>query len=169
MARRASGYLGRILITGEDVLLVVRQHPLFLWGRLIGAILFAIIVVAVVWALQVYVFDRPEIAYGYVLALLALPTAWWRWLVWSNRQYVVTNRRVMSLSGVFTKEVIDSLLEKVNDLKTDQTLLGRVFGYGDIEILTASEAGINAIRHISRPLEFKRLILDAKERLEHGH
>jgi uncharacterized membrane protein YdbT with pleckstrin-like domain len=168
MARRAHGYLRKVLLGDEDVLLSVRQHWLFLWGRIIGAVLFAAVVIAAVAGLQFAFPDMPQIAWGYLGALLALPVLWWRVLVWQNRQYVVTSRRVMQLSGVFTKEVIDSLLEKVNDLKTDQSLLGRLFGYGDIEILTASEAGINAIRHIAGPLEFKRFILDAKERLEHG-
>jgi uncharacterized membrane protein YdbT with pleckstrin-like domain len=168
MADRPHGYLRKVLAGDEVVLYSVRQHPLFLWGRIIGSVLFAIIIVAVVWALQTFIVTSPEIAWGYLLALLALPTIWWRVLVWQNHQFIVTSRRVMQLSGVLTKEVIDSLLEKVNDLKTDQSLFGRMFGYGDIEILTASEAGINDFRRISHPLEFKRAILEAKERLERG-
>jgi uncharacterized membrane protein YdbT with pleckstrin-like domain len=162
------GYLRKVLARDEAVLYTVRQHPLFLWGRIIGAVIFAILILAAVWALRYYVIDSPQLAWGYLLALLAAPTIWWRVLVWRNHQFVVTSRRVMQLSGVFTKTVIDSLLEKVNDLKTDQSLFGRMFGYGDIEILTASEAGINDFRHIANPLEFKRAILEAKEQLERG-
>ena len=163
------GYLSKVLAHDETVLVVVRQHGLFLWTKIIGAVLFAAAIIAAVWALQYYTTpDRPELVYGYPLALLALPVIWWRVLVWQNHQYVVTSRRVMQISGVFTKEVIDSLLEKVNDLKTDQTLLGRILGYGDMEILTASEAGANDFRRIAHPLDFKRAILDAKEMLERG-
>jgi uncharacterized membrane protein YdbT with pleckstrin-like domain len=169
MPFKPRGYLAKVLAHDENVLVVVRQHGLFLWARIIGAVLFAVFVGAAVWALQRYTaLDRPELIYGYLLALLALPVIWWRVLVWQNHQYVVTSRRVMQISGVFTKEVIDSLLEKVNDLKTDQTLLGRIFGYGDMEILTASEAGANDFRRIAHPLDFKRAILDAKETLERG-
>jgi uncharacterized membrane protein YdbT with pleckstrin-like domain len=167
MPGSAHGYLAKVLARDEEVLFTARQHPVFLWGRIIGAVLFAILTIAAVWGLQ-QVIESPQLAYGYLLALLALPTIWWRVLVWQNHMYVVTSRRVMQLSGVFTKEVIDSLLEKVNDLKTGQSLFGRLFGYGDIEILTASEAGINNFLHITHPLEFKRAILDAKERLERG-
>lgn len=167
MSAEAHGYLAKVLAHDEQVLFVARQHGLFLWGRIIGAVLFATVVIAIVAGLQL-VIDSKAVAWGYLLALLALPTLIWRVLAWRNHTYVVTSRRVMQLSGVLTKVVIDSLLEKVNDLKTDQPLLGRIFGYGDIEILTASEAGINNFRRISHPLEFKRAILDAKERLEHG-
>ncbi len=169
MRAKVHGYLKRVLAHDEEVLLVVRQHPLFMWGRIFGALVFAIMVIAAVGGLQFYAMPgQPEIAYGYLLALLAAPVIWWRVLVWRNHQYIVTTRRVMQMTGVLTKEIIDSLLEKVNDLKTDQSLIGRIFGYGDIAILTASEAGVNSLHHISQPLEFKRAILDAKEALEHG-
>jgi uncharacterized membrane protein YdbT with pleckstrin-like domain len=168
MPVRPRGYLRKVLAHDEAVLVVVRQHVLFLWGRIFGALVFAVAVIAAVWALQVYTELGPQYAYGYLLVLLALPVIWWRVLVWQNHQYIVTSRRVMQISGVFTKEVVDSLLEKVNDLKTDQSLLGRIFGYGDMEILTASEAGVNDFRRIAHPLEFKRAILDAKENLERG-
>ncbi len=52
----------------------------------------------------------------------------------------------MQISGIFNKSVIDSSLEKVNDIKMDQSALGRMFGYGDIEILTASELGVNLFK-----------------------
>ena len=37
---------------------------------------------------------------------------------------------------------------KVNDVKMEQSFLGRLLGYGDIEILTASELGVNLFRRI---------------------
>ena len=41
-------------------------------------------------------------------------------------------------------------------------------GVGTIEILTASDVGINQMRRIGRPLEFKRAMLDAKRNYAHG-
>ncbi|MDQ3006138.1 MAG: PH domain-containing protein [Chloroflexota bacterium] len=86
-------------------------------------------------------------------------------LVWRNKAYIVTNRRVIQISGVFSKDVVDSSLEKVNDVKMSQSFLGRVFGYGDIEILTASELGVNLFHEINEPVEFKQAMLNAKERM----
>jgi hypothetical protein len=43
--------------------------------------------------------------------------------------------------------------------------LGRFFGYGDIEILTASELGVNLFHQIAEPVEFKTAMLNAKEKL----
>jgi hypothetical protein len=61
--------------------------------------------------------------------------------------------------------VVDSSLEKVNDVKMSQSFLGRMFGFGDIEILTASELGVNLFHEIGDPVGFKTAMLNAKERL----
>src|SRR5262249_12604394 len=46
------------------------------------------------------------------------------------------------------------------------SVFGRLFGFGDLEILTASEAGISKLRMLREPDDFKRTMLDAKHELE---
>jgi uncharacterized membrane protein YdbT with pleckstrin-like domain len=87
-------------------------------------------------------------------------------LRWNTHQYVVTNRRVVQIFGLFNKNVTDSSLEKVNDVRMDQSFWGRIFNFGDIEILTASELGINRFTFIGDPIGFKTAMLNAKFRLE---
>lgn len=162
-----TGYLKHVLSHDEKIILMVRQHWLVLVGHLLLPGIWCIAILAAVSAARVYLLpDQPEVFYAYALVLVPLAQVIWRYIVWHTQSFVMTNRRVLHLSGVFEKQVSDSLLEKLNDIKTDQTLLGRIFGYGDIEILTASEAGISNLRHIARPLEFKRAMLDGKEALE---
>ena len=72
------------------------------------------------------------------------------------------------MSGVISKNVTDSSLEKVNDVKMMQSGLGRMFNYGDIEILTASELGVNRFTHIAKPIELKTAMLNAKAKLDKG-
>ena len=50
----------------------------------------------------------------------------------------------------------------------EQSALGRMFGYGNIEILTASELGVNTFKHIENPVGFKQAMINAKERLDYG-
>jgi len=64
--------------------------------------------------------------------------------------------------GVLAKRVLDSSLDKVNDVLLEQSLAGRLLGYGNLQILTASEQGINRLDTIPRPLAFKRAMLAAK-------
>ena len=84
-------------------------------------------------------------------------------LNWWNEQYVITNRRVVQVEGIINKHVIDSSLEKVNDVVLDQSVWGRFLGYGDVEILTASEIGVNRLDRVAHPVRFKREMLNQKE------
>ena len=86
---------------------------------------------------------------------------------WYNRKYIVTSWRVIQLSGIINKAVIDSSLEKVNDIELNQSFFGRIFGFGTVEILTASDIGVNKFKTIRDPLRFKNNIINAKERLGH--
>jgi uncharacterized membrane protein YdbT with pleckstrin-like domain len=88
-----------------------------------------------------------------------------RFLEWWNEEYMVTNRRVIQAEGIINKHVIDSSLEKVNDVVLDQSYLGRLLDYGDIEILTASEIGVNKLHKIGHPVKFKTEMLNQKENL----
>jgi PH (Pleckstrin Homology) domain-containing protein/putative oligomerization/nucleic acid binding protein len=90
----------------------------------------------------------------------------WEALRWTNREFVVTTRRVLQMEGVINKKVIDSSLEKINDAILTQSLFGRMFGYGDLEILTASESGISRLRKLREADDFKRAMLEAKHELE---
>jgi hypothetical protein len=52
-------------------------------------------------------------------------------------------------------------------VSVEQSILGRMLDYGSIIVLTAaSGAGINNLKQIRRPMEFKKQMLDAKEELE---
>jgi uncharacterized membrane protein YdbT with pleckstrin-like domain len=84
-------------------------------------------------------------------------------LDWWNERYIITNRRVMEVRGTINKNVRDSALEKVNDVELNQSIVGRVLGYGTVEIITGSDIGVNEFRRISNPVRFKREMLNAKE------
>jgi hypothetical protein len=90
----------------------------------------------------------------------------WESLRWTNREFVVTTRRVLQMEGVINKKVADSSLEKINDAILTQSLFGRMFGYGDLEILTASESGISRLKKLREADDFKRAMLEAKHELE---
>ena len=83
-----------------------------------------------------------------------------------NEEFVVTTRRVLQLEGVVNKKVVDSSLEKINDAVLSQSLFGRIFGFGDLDILTASETGISRLRMLRDADDFKRAMLEAKHELE---
>ncbi len=86
----------------------------------------------------------------------------WYYLVWQRERYLVTTRRVIVAGGVINKWQRDTSLPMINDMVVDHPLLGRVLGYGEIDLLTASEQGTDKIRYLPEADEFKKAILDAK-------
>jgi hypothetical protein len=162
----AKTYLEELMGENEQILLGTHQHWFVLFGKIfLELILIAIIVVGSLVASLSY----PMAIYGLILVLVPLIGILSDFLVWRNKAYMVTTHRVIQTSGVFSKDVIDSSLEKVNDVKLSQSFFGRLFGYGDIEILTASELGVNLFHEIADPVGFKTTMLNAKERLGFEH
>jgi uncharacterized membrane protein YdbT with pleckstrin-like domain len=84
-------------------------------------------------------------------------------LVLRSYEHVLTNRRMIQQTGILRKQSMDAPLDKVNNVEHWQTLWGRILGYGDVEIDTASEHGATRFRSISRPLDFKSAIVGAVE------
>lgn len=154
------GYVETLLADNEQIVVRTRQHWMTLARSLLvnGVLLILIFVIALV-ALSVSLF-------GLLLTLLfILPVAAFvhDYLKWWYEEYIVTTRRVIQTEGIINKHVIDSSLEKVNDVVLSQSWLGRMFDYGNIEILTASEMGVNLLHNIASPIKFKTEMLNQKE------
>ena len=162
----AKNYIQNLMGEHERILLVTRQHWSILFGNILLEIVLTLVLIAGVSAAMIALI--PFAVFGFILLLVPLLGMLRDILVWYNREYIVTNRRVIQLSGVLDKDVVDSSLEKVNDVKMSQSFWGRLFNFGDIEILTASELGANLFRSIGDPVKFKTAMLNAKENLGFG-
>ena len=161
-------YLKSLLGENEQVLFVTHHHWLVLAGEILAETLLTVAVVVLVSLIWYLWLPNPLVWLGYLLLIIPLISLWRDVLIWKNREYVVTNRRVIQLAGVFNKSITDSSLDKVNDVKMSQSFLGRMLDYGNIEILTASELGVNKFTYIGRPIQYKTAMLNAKEKLEHA-
>ena len=160
----ADTYLQSLLGQNERVVLITRQH----WFVLLRAVaLELILVIIIAAAVSLAALYFPLAAVAYALALLPAVRLVYDCLIWWNRMFVVTSRRVVQVAGVVNKNVIDSSLEKVNDVKMEQSFFGRMFDYGDVEILTASELAVNRFERIADPIRFKTAMLNAKEAMGH--
>jgi uncharacterized membrane protein YdbT with pleckstrin-like domain len=167
MDKMTDKYLNSMLADHENILLVTRQHWIVLLQYIFAELLLSFGIILVV-ALVFILFPPASLLFLLLLLLLLFPflSMLRDILKWVNHKYVVTNRRVIQIFGVINKNVTDSSLEKVNDIKMDQSFLGRLFDYGDVEILTASELGINRFNMIGDPIRFKTVMLNAKMKME---
>jgi uncharacterized membrane protein YdbT with pleckstrin-like domain len=164
----AKSYLESLLGEHEKIVLVTRQHWIILARAILVEIISILILLGaiIVASLSTKISIAIILVIGFILLLIPITTMTVDILNWSHRQFIITSRRVIQLSGVFNKNVIDSNLEKVNDVKMVQSAMGRMLGYGDVEILTASELGVNLFKRIDQPVHFKTAMINAKERAE---
>jgi uncharacterized membrane protein YdbT with pleckstrin-like domain len=161
-------YVQKQLGASEKILYTERHHWVFFVAEMIKWILFAVAVLALVIVLKVW--WLPDAGWvWWLLLVFIIPTVRivWGFFSWLMNVYVLTNRRVVEATGVLSKRVADSSLEKLTDIVLKQSVFGRMLGYGDIVVLTASSgAGINNLKQIRRPMEFKMQMANAKEALE---
>jgi membrane protein YdbS with pleckstrin-like domain len=143
---------------GETVRLVARRHA-----------------IAVAWPFTVLLFCAGGLvaaalsqtrAWLYVAGAATVAAALWalvRWLTWRVDIWVVTDRRVIDESGVLAVRMIDSPLETINNVGVEQSLSGRMFGWGKVVLQTAAEHGETVIDGLARPEELREAVIEMKE------
>jgi len=167
-------YLDNLLAEGEQPIRREHQHWFVLLADARYAILAWVVAALLLILNNAIIGSNSSLggisqAVGWVVVVLVvggLLSFGWEVLRWQNELFVVTSRRVLQSEGVVNKRVVDSSLEKINDAILSESIFGRIFGFGDLEILTASESGISLLRMLPKPDSFKRAMLDAKHDLE---
>jgi len=86
-----------------------------------------------------------------VIGVVLLIQHWWRRF---TTEVAVTNRRVISKTGFIKRRTVEMHMDKVESVDVDQTILGRLFNYGDITIRGTGET-LERLRMIDHPLEFR--------------
>jgi membrane protein YdbS with pleckstrin-like domain len=139
---------------GEKILLVTYSS----WTSLVPPFLLALALVVVgliiVWRVpSVWGWLGPVLGVGYWLL---------RYSTWKVNLWVVTNFRVVDEAGLLTHYAKESPLDKINNVSYDQTVLGRLFNYGHVEIQTAAEAGATDYYNVNHPKRLKDTITAAQ-------
>jgi uncharacterized membrane protein YdbT with pleckstrin-like domain len=168
-------YRERLLSQGERVALITRPHSFtFVFGALRGLFLALLCLAAALVVEQpgilppailgAKLYITIALLVGFGLALLSAVGAWVRWRM---HEIVVTDRRVIRISGILSKEVIDYSLDAITDLRLRQSWLGRIFDYGDVDVLTASEAASRpreTFPIVAHPIAFTHAVQEQRER-----
>lgn len=164
-------YADSLLTEGEVVVLRTRQHWLALLIRARAAFALWLAGLALLFLIA-YLNINPgtirDVASGLALVLLALGVVvfMYRFWIWWAQDYVITNRRLLKVTGVLSKRSADSSLEKINDAILTQTVIGRMLNYGSLEILTAAEQAVDLYHMLKDPKQFKKVMLTQKHNLE---
>jgi len=156
----------RLLDEGETVILAIKPSlwfVLFSSARVVG-------LMVLVMGLTPYFagkFDgegiwRSIMYWAGVLAALRLAYAF---LEWMSRLYVLTDRRVMRIKGVFNVDVFECHLTRIQNTFLTLALHERVFRLGSIQFATAGTGAIEAAwLNINDPLKIHETVRQAIDR-----
>lgn len=136
------------LSEGEEVLLVVSPHWLYVVLDRPGVLLTALIACIAVW-----IFSDSTLA-RFAAVLLALGWVLWQFAERASRRYVLTTRRVVSVAGLLRQKAVDAPIGNVRQVTLYKSIPERVLGLGTLAFATAGTGGQDIVwRLIDRPGE----------------
>lgn len=151
----------KLLNEGEDIVLDLRPH----WWVLARPV--AIVVVLTVLAVVARDIDTASHALPRGLAVLsfvALAYLLVCYLKWENTNFVLTTDRIVSRSGVISKQGREIPLERLNDISFHQSIFERILGAGDVMIESAGERGQETFADLPKPSRVQNVIYQEIER-----
>jgi len=85
------------------------------------------------------------------------------WLFRSSAEFAITNKRVILKRGILKRRTAEMFLNKIESIGVDQSLVGRMLGYG---IITVRGTGgtFEPFDTVSHPLEFRRQVQEQIDR-----
>jgi len=136
-----------LLTDDEDLVLDLRPHWWFLAP--VGSAVAASLILGVAALAQSW--WRPfEFTIG-VLVVVVLSWFAVKYVQWTTTNFVVTNERVISRTGVMAKKGIEIPLDRINTVFFNQSLFERLIGAGDLGIESAGEGGRQTFADIRKP------------------
>ena len=139
-------YVQRVLQPGEQVRHISSIHWIVYWPGVAVAVLAAV----AYWLGWEYA--------AYALALVAVVLLIQQWFQWWVTEIAVTNRRVIYKKGLIRRQTNEMNMDKVESVKIDQSILGRMLDYGNVMMLGTGE-GFETLRTIASPIELRNSII----------
>jgi membrane protein YdbS with pleckstrin-like domain len=143
--REPSELVRRYLFPTEKFRGEWRRH----WIQLVKRMSIGVVATLVLGYLAGYFANK-----GQAMVLTGLIALWlavigwvlWEVVEWYYDRFVLTNKRVMLIQGVVSRNVAMMPLGRVQDMKYTQTPLGRLLGFGTFEIESAGQE--QALRNV---------------------
>jgi uncharacterized membrane protein YdbT with pleckstrin-like domain len=153
-----TGIPKRLLADDEEVVMALRPH----WKEMVWPVIVLLLVSPVATYLATVI---PEggaqtpgrIAIGVIALLLVLRLTVWPFLKWLTTSYVVTDRRIITRTGVVARQGRDMPISRVNDVTFEHSgILERLLGCGTLVVESAGERGQLVLRDVPGVEEVQR-------------
>ena len=147
------GYVEDNLMPGEEVTYRAHLH----WVIYLRAILIALLGLALTIAGSSRS-DFSVLVYLGAAVLVVAAVVWFvQWVKSRTSEFAVTNKRVIIKVGLIRRDTLELLLNKVESIGVDQTVTGRIVGYGSI-VVVGTGGTLETFRNIARPLDFRKQV-----------
>lgn len=147
------GYLEKNLLPGETIAYRARLHPVIF----LQAAFFALVGLGFV----VFGLVNPGLAIFWVLGAIFLVYAGGlgigRAIQHLSSEFAITDKRVVIKVGLVHRKTLEMVLTKVETVRVEQGILGRLLNYGTI-VVTGTGGTNEPFRSIANPLEFRRQV-----------
>jgi hypothetical protein len=164
----ASLLAGHVLQDGEVVLLILKPSR---WFMILSALKFlagSAIACIAGWKLWPYMFQS-ELFWAQLFVLIAVGRLGWATLVWMGRYYLLTNLRIIRLSGVFEVDIFACPLRRVARTRLIYTTRERLTLRGSVEIIPDSDdRPVGVWQTLRQPAAVKQQIDAAISRAKQG-
>jgi uncharacterized membrane protein YdbT with pleckstrin-like domain len=141
----------------EEVLFMTLPH----WLSLILPFLISIVIIIISLAFYFNIDNATPVLI--LISIFALLYFIYKFYDRKYNLWIVTNLRVIDEKGLFAIRSKESPLDKINNVTYHQSILGRIFGFGDVEVQTAAEMGATIYHGLNSPKELKDAITSAQE------
>lgn len=83
----------------------------------------------------------------------------------NSTELAVTDRRVIAKFGFISRSTIELNLTKIESIRVEQTVMGRIFGYGSVYV-TGTGSTMDPIPFISEPIKFRQAVQSATDAMQ---
>ena len=141
----------------EQIIFETHKH----WFVLIIPLVISLTLIA----LSFYIYIKLTLLmwWHFIAPVLALVYFIYKYYSWRFDLWVVTSNRVIDEFGVFTISSKESPIDKINNVSYQQSLWGRMFGFGNVQVQTAAEMGETSYTFLSNPQKLKEALSTAQE------
>jgi uncharacterized membrane protein YdbT with pleckstrin-like domain len=157
------------LLPGENLIVKLHQHWIFVAKSLVLPVA---LIVLVVLADVTFIKNIQVSNLGLILtlAVVALALLWLIvvWIRWQSTAYTLTDQRIKIQTGVFSRAEKIIPIDRVQDCTTRISLVGRMLGYGRVEVDAAGAQGAEILLHLPKPGAFRDQVFVQSERRRGG-
>jgi uncharacterized membrane protein YdbT with pleckstrin-like domain len=162
------------LLPGEN--LILKDHPH--WVVLIKSIWLPIVAVIVVVIADFTILEQNYNTWNLplhfrtylTLAVIALALLWLIvvWIRWQSTTYTLTDQRIKIETGVFGRQEKIIPIDRIQDCTTKTSVMGRMLGYGRVEVDAAGAQGAEVLNHLPNPGTFRDQVFMQSEKRRGG-